>query len=51
MDTDHWSDEEVVAYIDIANQELHPHLINYFIRRKLGEDCTKISDFDRMIVY
>jgi hypothetical protein len=51
MDTDHWSDEEVVAYIDIANQELHPHLIDYFIRRKLGEDCARIHDFDRMIVY
>lgn len=51
MDTDHWSDEEVVEYIDIANQETHPYLINYFIQRKLGEDCAKIPDFDRMIVF
>jgi site-specific recombinase XerC len=44
-------DEEVFEYIDIANQELHPHLIDYFIRRKFGEDCARIQDFDRMIVF
>jgi len=37
MDTDHWTDEAVLEYIDIANQESHPHLIGFSIRHKLGE--------------